>query len=56
MAVDPMPAADRSGPIAGAEEHDLLTTYTVAMRWVVIPLTVLTLAVVLTRELKARRG
>jgi len=42
--------------ILNAQAHDLLTTYTVAMRWVVIPLTVLTLAVVLTRELKARRG
>jgi cation:H+ antiporter len=42
--------------VLNAQEHDLLTTYTVAMRWVVIPLTVLTLAVVLTRELKARRG
>lgn len=42
--------------ILNAQEHDLLTTYTVAMRWVVIPLTVLTLAVVLTRELKARRS
>jgi cation:H+ antiporter len=42
--------------ILDAQEHDLLTTYTVAMRWVVIPLTVLTLAVVLTRELRARRA
>ena len=42
--------------ILAAQEHDLLTTYTVAMRWVVIPLTVLTLAVVLTRELRARRA
>ncbi len=42
--------------ILDAQDHDLLTTYTLAMRWVVIPLTVLTLAVVLTRELKARRG
>jgi len=41
--------------ILDAQEHDLLNTYTVAMRWVVIPLTVLTLAVVLTRELGARR-
>ncbi len=35
--------------ILDAQEHDLLTTYTLAMRWVVIPLTVLTLAVVLAR-------
>ena len=42
--------------ILDAQEHDLLRTYTVAMRWVVIPLTVLTLGVVLTRELKARRS
>ncbi|MBL8201770.1 MAG: calcium/sodium antiporter [Chromatiales bacterium] len=41
--------------ILDAREHDLLTTYTVAMRWVVMPLTILTLAVVLNRELKARR-
>ncbi len=41
--------------ILDAQEHDLLTTYTLAMRWVVIPLTVLTLAVVLARELRARR-
>jgi cation:H+ antiporter len=42
--------------ILAAQEHDLLTTYTVAMRWVVIPLTVLTIGVVLTRELRARRA
>jgi cation:H+ antiporter len=42
--------------ILDAQDHDLLTDYTVAMRWVVLPLTMLTLAVVLIRELRARRS
>ncbi len=41
--------------VLDARGHDLLTTYTVAMRWVVIPLTVLTLLVVASREFRARR-
>jgi len=42
--------------LLAAQDHDLLDTYAAALRWVVVPLTVLTLAVVVTRELKARRG
>ena len=38
-----------------AQEHDALDEFTLVMRTVVIPLTVLTLAVVAWRELRARR-
>lgn len=36
--------------IMASQQHDALDTFTLAMRWVVLPLTILTLAVVLYRQ------
>jgi cation:H+ antiporter len=42
--------------VLAAQQHDALSTYGLVMRWVVIPLTLLTLAVVLLRAWRARDG
>ena len=42
--------------ILSAQQHAALATYGLVMRWVVIPLTVLTLAVVVLRAWRARNG
>jgi cation:H+ antiporter len=41
--------------LLAAQDHDLLDTYSLVLGWVVLPLTALTLAVVVTRELRSRR-
>jgi cation:H+ antiporter len=41
--------------VLNAQQHDALTGYSLAMRWVVLPLTVLTLVVIAVREWRARR-
>ena len=42
--------------VLSAQQHAALATYGLVMRWVVIPLTVLTLAVVVLRAWRARNG
>ncbi len=42
--------------VLNAQQHDALADYSTAMRWVVLPLTLLTLAVIATRELRARKS
>lgn len=42
--------------ILKAGQHDLLDDYSTAMIWVVIPLSVLTLAILLAQELRSRRA
>jgi cation:H+ antiporter len=42
--------------VLNAQQHDALTEYALAMRWVVLPLTVLTLLVIATREWRRRRA
>ena len=42
--------------VFAATEHDALPVFSQAMMWFVVPLTVITLGVVLARELKARRS
>ncbi|MFN7519196.1 MAG: sodium:calcium antiporter, partial [Lysobacteraceae bacterium] len=39
-----------------ATEHDALPAFSQAMMWFVVPLTVITLGVVLAREIRRRRG
>lgn len=41
--------------IMTAAEHDALATFSIAMRWFILPLTVLTLMVTATRQLRRRR-
>ncbi|WP_397607649.1 calcium/sodium antiporter [Silanimonas sp.] len=42
--------------VFAATEHDALPVFSQAMMWFVVPLTVITLLIVLARELKARRS
>jgi cation:H+ antiporter len=42
--------------VLSAQAHDALANYGLAMKWVVLPLTALTVLVVLTRELRGRRS
>jgi cation:H+ antiporter len=42
--------------VLAAQAHDSLATYGLAMKWVVLPLTALTVLVVLVRDLRKRRG
>jgi cation:H+ antiporter len=42
--------------VFAATEHDALPVFSPAMMFFVVPLTVVTLGVVLARELKARRS
>ncbi|MFO0451452.1 MAG: sodium:calcium antiporter, partial [Pseudomonadota bacterium] len=41
--------------VLNAQQHDALDDYSLAMRWVVLPLTLLTLAVIVVREFRRRR-
>jgi cation:H+ antiporter len=42
--------------VLNAQQHDALNEYALAMRWVVLPLTLLTLVVIAAREFRARRA
>jgi cation:H+ antiporter len=42
--------------VLNAQQHDALDDYSLAMRWVVLPLTVLTLLVIATREFRRRKA
>jgi cation:H+ antiporter len=42
--------------VFAATEHDALPVFSQAMMWFVVPLTVITLGVVLAREIRRRRG
>ncbi len=42
--------------VLNAQSHDALDEYSFAMRWIVLPLTLLTLLVIATREWRARRA
>ena len=41
--------------VLNAQQHDALDDYALAMRWVVLPLTLLTIAVIVVREARRRR-
>ncbi len=42
--------------VLNAQAHDALASYSLAMRWIVLPLTLLTLVVIALREWRARRA